>query len=266
MTIAGMALERYISISRPFSVRRGSGRALISTLLIWVYSALFASMPLLNTLSRYVPEGYLTSCSFDYLSAQFSSRLFIFVYFCGAFCVPLAITVCSYAGIIHAVRSSELAFKHSHSGKTVSRKSELETKAKSKAKIRQSVEVKLAKLSAVLIGIWLLAWTPYAVVALIGIFGDQSLLTPTVTMFPAMFAKVAAILNPLIYGHSHPRFRAEMDKLFRCGKKPLSMIMNGAQSANKSKRSNELQRNYSVDISSRDVDMSCSAAYEMKEF
>jgi len=72
------------------------------SLLTWLYSAIFASMPFLGV-GKHVPEGYLTSCSFDYLSSELTSKIFILVFFFGAWVVPLTIAVFSYVFIIRAV-------------------------------------------------------------------------------------------------------------------------------------------------------------------
>jgi len=70
--------------------------------LTWFYSAFFASLPLFG-LGKYVPEGYLTSCSIDYLSEDWTNRIFILAFFIGAWVVPLCIIIYSYSAIIRAV-------------------------------------------------------------------------------------------------------------------------------------------------------------------
>lgn len=210
MTIAAMAAERFHTISHPLSRRLSTRRALAMVTFIWLYSLTFSSMPLFGIFTRYVPEGFLTSCSFDYLSDDFESRTFIFTFFVAAFCVPITIIVVSYVGIIFAVKKSQLNLNIPNSSKT--NFDSIGVK-KAAAKSRQRVELKLAKISACLIILWLLSWTPYAVVALLGIFSDHSLLTPTASMFPALFAKMASVVDPFVYGHSHPRFRFEIRRL-----------------------------------------------------
>jgi len=39
-------------------------------------------------------------------------------------------------------------------------------------------EMIIAKVTAKLVALWMIAWTPYAIVALLGITGHQNLLTP----------------------------------------------------------------------------------------
>ena len=79
----------------------------------------------------------------------------------------------------------------------------------------QKIEVTIAKIVIGLVGLWLIAWTPYALVALIGISGNGHLLTPLVTMIPALFAKSAACIDPFVYSLNHPKIKAELFSRFR---------------------------------------------------
>ena len=79
----------------------------------------------------------------------------------------------------------------------------------------QQIEVTIAKIVIGLVGLWLIAWTPYALVALIGISGNGHLLTPLVTMIPALFAKSAACIDPFVYSLNHPKIKAELFSRFR---------------------------------------------------
>lgn len=71
----------------------------------------------------------------------------------------------------------------------------------------QSVEIRIAKAAITMCFLFLASWTPYAVLALIGAFGDQSLLTPGVTMIPAVTCKLVACIDPYVYAISHPKYR-----------------------------------------------------------
>lgn len=71
----------------------------------------------------------------------------------------------------------------------------------------QSVEVRIAKAAITVCFLYVAAWTPYAVLSLIGAFGDQSLLTPGVTMIPACACKMVACFDPYVYAISHPKYR-----------------------------------------------------------
>lgn len=71
----------------------------------------------------------------------------------------------------------------------------------------QSAEVRIAKAAITICSLFVASWTPYAVLALIGAFGDQNLLTPGVTMVPAVACKFVACLDPWVYAVSHPKYR-----------------------------------------------------------
>jgi hypothetical protein len=64
-----------------------------------------------------------------------------------------------------------------------------------------------------LIASWFIAWTPYAVISVIGLFAPHLIIHPAVSMFPALFAKVSSVINPYIYFLSSPRLRREFVQL-----------------------------------------------------
>lgn len=83
------------------------------------------------------------------------------------------------------------------------------------AEVKKKAEIKLAVLVIIVISLFFLSWTPYAIVALLGIFGKKELITPIVSMVPALFCKTAACVNPFIYIISHPKFRREFKKIMK---------------------------------------------------
>ncbi len=204
MSIALMSSDRYRVISNPLNPRISTRAATYLSLSIWIYSLIFSAPPFFGLMNRYVPEGYLTSCSFDYLSKDLTSRMYIFIFFIGAFCVPMVIIAYSYIGIVFVVKRSRLVFNES--------KNDNQGTSFSKFQSQRNNEIKLAKIAFCLITLWVLSWSPYAIVALIGIFYDQSLLTPTASMLPGLFAKTSSVLNPFVYALSHPKFKAEVKR------------------------------------------------------
>ncbi|KAA0185798.1 rhodopsin [Fasciolopsis buskii] len=55
----------------------------------------------------YIPEGFHTSCTFDYLSVDLGNLLFNSGMYFFAFLCPVAVIIFSYAGIVKAVYESE---------------------------------------------------------------------------------------------------------------------------------------------------------------
>lgn len=76
----------------------------------------------------------------------------------------------------------------------------------------ESVEMRIAKACFTIFFMYVCAWTPYAIVALTGAFGDKAMLTPVATMIPAVAAKSVSCIDPWIYAISHPRYRAALEK------------------------------------------------------
>ncbi|KAH8316791.1 hypothetical protein KR074_008184 [Drosophila pseudoananassae] len=195
-TLTAIALDRYNVVVHPLQpLRRCSRlRSYLIILLIWCYSFLFAVMPALDIgLSVYVPEGFLTTCSFDYLNKETPARIFMALFFVAAYCFPLTAIVYSYFYILKVVVSA---------GRIQSNKDKAKT------------EQKLAFIVAAIIGLWFLAWSPYAVVAMMGVFGLEKHITPLGSMIPALFCKTAACVDPYLYAATHPRFRVEVRMLF----------------------------------------------------
>ena len=48
--------------------------------------------------------------------------------------------------------------------------------------------------------VWFISWTPYAVVFILPMLGAGDLISPSLDMVPAVFCKLAAAVNPIIYG------------------------------------------------------------------
>lgn len=192
-TLAAISLDRYFVIIYPLNPGKlGSKkwRPIAMLAFVWSYSFAFSIMPVLNIgLSKYTPEGFLTSCSFDYLDERLSARVFMFLFFVGAWVIPLTIIVYCYAQIMKEVSAT---------GKIQSNRT------------RQRVEHKLMIVIVNVIALWFVAWTPYSVVALIGVLGNKELLTPWSSMIPALFCKASACINPYLYSFTHPQFKKEI--------------------------------------------------------
>lgn len=157
-------------------------------------------------INQYVPEGYLTSCSFNYLSDELRDRAFIISFFVAAWCVPMFIICWCYTGIMRSVSETQRLFLH-HAQSLNDR-----TSQERNVENQRKIEIKLAKISFFLITVWTISWTPYAIIALLGIFTDRSMLTPMTSMFPALFCKMASISDPFIYGLSNRQFKSELLK------------------------------------------------------
>lgn len=63
-----------------------------------------------------IAEGYLTSCSFDYLTDSFDTRLFVGVIFTFSYAIPMALIIYYYSQIVGHVFSHEKALREQVNG------------------------------------------------------------------------------------------------------------------------------------------------------
>ncbi|RWS09800.1 opsin: ultraviolet-sensitive-like protein [Dinothrombium tinctorium] len=209
LTVTAMAVDRYNVITRPLHPRRlTKTTSVLLVLAIWLYSGLLTGVQFLFTDTVFKPEGYFLSCAVDYFSTDNFVRYYIVAYFVLGYCIPLSTIIFCYYGIIKAVRHSEKGLRAfaEKSQSTTSLSSNDSKKAKEdKAKRREDVQI--TKTAAGLISVWLMAWTPHAVIALMGISGHREYISITAVVVETVFCKIASCFDPFIYGLSHPRFR-----------------------------------------------------------
>ena len=166
---------------------------------MWIYCGVLVSLPLFG-ISAYVPEGLFTSCSWGYTIKSFSSRIYYLLLIILGFVLPVLLICACYATILASV----IIHAREMTGLTVP------SQKNSFRKLRRKTEIRTAQTIVMLILLYLFAWTPYAVVTLIGQFGPDGILTPWTTVFPAYFAKSAVVMDPIVFGLSHPRFRTSL--------------------------------------------------------
>ncbi|XP_047490946.1 rhodopsin-like [Penaeus chinensis] len=142
--------------------------------------------------------SFLFSCTFDYLNDDLWSRSYVFVLFVGAYLLPLAIITICYGRIFSSV---------SRHDQKVARENDLGDLSSVNFHRR---ETQLARVVIISVWFWAMAWTPYAVISLMGILSWRENLTPLASMLPALFAKLSTVYNPFIYAVSHPRYRQEL--------------------------------------------------------
>ncbi|XP_028030977.1 opsin, ultraviolet-sensitive-like [Bombyx mandarina] len=206
--LTAISLDRYWAVVRPLEPLRAltAIRARLMAIAAWIYATLFAIIPALDIgYGRYVPEGFLTSCSFDYLTEELPPRYFIFVFFCAAWLAPFCTISYCYISIFRVVVCSRNITTKNQEQRLSTRHVKERTKRKA--------EIKLAFLVIVVIALFFISWTPYAIVALLGIFGKKDLIKPLTSMIPALFCKTAACINPFIYIITHPKFRKEFKRM-----------------------------------------------------
>lgn len=108
-------------------------------LLIWIYTIPWALMPLMGVWNRFVPEGFLTSCTFDYLTDTDDTRSFVATIFTFSYCLPMSLIIYYYSHIVGFVVNHEKALKKQ------AKKMNVESLRSNVDKNAQSAEVRIAK-------------------------------------------------------------------------------------------------------------------------
>ncbi|KAF7382410.1 hypothetical protein HZH68_015329 [Vespula germanica] len=75
------------------------------------------------------------------------------------------------------------------------------------------ISIPFHEVALMTISLWFMAWTPYLVINYTGIFDSQKI-TPIFTIWGSIFAKANAVYNPIVYGISHPKYRAALFQRF----------------------------------------------------
>jgi r-opsin len=125
----------------------------------------------------------------------------LFVYW-----TPLLTIIYSYFFILQAVSAHEKNMREQAKKMNVA-------SLRSTENVNQSAECKLAKVALVTISLWFMAWTPYLIINFTGVL-TKTKITPLATIWGSLFAKANAVYNPIVYGISHPKYRAALQKKY----------------------------------------------------
>ncbi|XP_056322940.1 opsin 4xa [Danio aesculapii] len=208
INLLAISIDRYIVITKPLqAIRWTSGRrTLIIILVVWIYSLAWSLAPLMGW-SSYIPEGLMTSCTWDYVTSTPANKSYTLMLCCFVFFIPLGIISYCYFFMFLAIRSASRDVEKlgSHVRKTTLIQ-------------QQSIktEWKLAKIAFVVIIVFVLSWSPYACVTLIAWAGYSHVLSPYSKAVPAVIAKASAIYNPFIYAIIRSKYRDTLAEKVPC--------------------------------------------------
>ncbi|KAL7022783.1 hypothetical protein ACKWTF_012381 [Chironomus riparius] len=217
-TMTLIAFDRYNVIVKGLSGKpMTKSDAMVRIAIIWFFSLIWTGAPFFGW-CRYVPEGNMTACGTDYLSQDWGSRSYILVYAVFVYFTPLLMIIYSYFFILQAVAAHEKNMRDQAKKMNVA-------SLRSSENVNQSAECKLAKVALMTISLWFMAWTPYLIINFTGILTSTKI-TPLATIWGSLFAKANAVYNPIVYGISHPKYRAALQKKYpslACANEPVEV-------------------------------------------
>lgn len=190
-TLTVLSFDRYLIVAQPFkNLNLTHKSACVLVICIWLYALILTTPPLFGW-GSYVNEAANISCSVNWEDRTYDSMTYIIYLFLLGLVVPIIVIGFSYMTIIVKVKANRL-----QSGQV--------TKA----------EGKVTKVVLVMVLAFLVAWTPYAAMALFVQFGDADLISPAMAVIPALIAKSSICYNPIIYVGLNTQFRQSWKKVF----------------------------------------------------
>ncbi|XP_043519454.1 pinopsin-like [Frieseomelitta varia] len=185
-----MAVERWLLVVRPMkalSIRH----AKILGFFVWIY-ALCLSLPPLFGWGSYSPEAGNVSCSvsWEVHDPVTKSESYIGFLFILGLLVPVLVISGSYAAIILTLR-----------------------RVRKRAGASGRREAKITKMVALMITAFLIAWSPYAALAIAAQYFDVKP-SASVAVLPALLAKSSICYNPIIYAGLNSQFSRSLKKIF----------------------------------------------------
>jgi len=185
-----------------------NGGALLRLLFVWTWAIVWSIPPLFG-FNNYVLEGNLTACGTDYLSDDLWTHLYLYFYASACYFIPLLIIIYSYTFILKAVANHEKQMREQ------AKKMGVKSLRSDPEANKTSAECRLAKVALMTVSLWFMAWTPYMIINMVGL-NNKAFVTPLFSIWGSVFAKANSVYNPIVYGISHPKYRAAMEKKLPC--------------------------------------------------
>jgi hypothetical protein len=180
---------------------------------VWIYSFTWSILPIFSN-SRYVLEGFLTSCSFDFINKDVYTRFINIALIFGGFLVPFSVFLVFYSLTYAALKSKGKIFRNRYkcvkkmgsinnktndglekttittnltynanspkpnlSIKNIKTQKNSEVFISSQVQFQHSIslrENKLAKSICLIFLAFLFAWMPYAIIVILAQFGPET--------------------------------------------------------------------------------------------
>nr|AKS48306.1 Go coupled opsin 1 [Platynereis dumerilii] len=203
--LMALSIYRYIVICKPH-IRHILHRRTVAAAMVtscWVYSLLWGVAALVGW-NRYTNEAFGTSCSIDWTARGASdlSYTILMIFFCYISHI-IVMTFCYYK---IKQRSSLMLSRLRNHHKFSAEDAVLINNIRN--------EKRLTVMTMVMVGGFILVWSPYAWVAVWKIVVPDGV-PDWLTTFPTMFAKATPMLNPLIYVSTNRKFRREARGMLR---------------------------------------------------
>jgi len=182
-------------------------KSIIMIIFSWIWALGWSVCPLVGW-GYYAMDGMLGTCSFDMMTTDMSNKTHILATTLAMFVMPVLIIMSCYYFIVQAV------FHHEDELRQQAKKMNVTSLRSNSEQQAVSAEIRIAKIAIMNVTLWLMAWTPFAAVSMIGTWGNTSLITPLVCELPVILAKTSCVYNPIVYAISHPKYRECLKEMY----------------------------------------------------
>ena len=155
---------------------------------------MWSIVPLL-TKRRFVLDGYLTSCTFDYINRDLEARISQLCLVVGGFLVPFLVILLFYFLTLKELNKRKREIKDTEAIKSLVEDSG--TMSASKLKL----ERKQLKIVMIFLTIYCFTWIPYACMSVYAQFGlnIHYFITPYSILPPSLLTKAAFFYSPILF-------------------------------------------------------------------
>ena len=139
-------------------------------------------------------------CSYDMFTQDMNHKSFI-MSMTVAVTIHILVIIGCYVFIVRTV------FDHEESLREQAKKMNVASLRSNADQQQLSAECRAAKVAIINVTLWIVAWAPFMINAMFGVWGDPSFINPIVSEIPILFAKTSCMWNPIIYALSHPKLQ-----------------------------------------------------------
>ncbi|XP_063411196.1 rhodopsin-like [Mytilus trossulus] len=206
-----ISVDRYIYVVQPNLAKYLSTTTSIMSIIVCCLITFgFAISPLLGW-NQYTYEGVGTSCAIDLVGDSNNGESFILALFVTYFVMPVLVMIFSYGNVYAKVMKDSKAHLRSSLTKKCFNKAK-------QCRKKLTMEQDLAVTTTIIIGFFLICYTPFTVLLLWKVLNKDAEIDPLTMAIPSMIAKVAGIFTPFVYLSRNKVFRKHVLNVYPCFK------------------------------------------------
>ncbi|XP_063411194.1 melanopsin-A-like [Mytilus trossulus] len=204
-----ISVDRYIYIVKHNLSKHMSTSPIVICISICCFITFgFTICPLIGW-NQYTYEGVGTACAIDLVGENNNGKSFVLALFSIYFAFPVSVMIFAYGSIYaKVVKDSRAQLKYNGNLDSV------ETRNQFRKKLTNEQE--LAITVTMIIGFFLISYTPYTCVLLWKVLSMDAEINPIAMAIPAMITKIAGIFTPFVYLNRSKLFRKHLLNLYPC--------------------------------------------------